>query len=262
MANRIFTNGEEGKILTSVGNRIIKQPYEFGNAFQNRMGLNNYFELSGVSLPTNWCIVTIGYFDTGVEGGVFQAIATSLNLADNLVMRGGLSGINFTSYIGIGYNTTANNNKTIGLRYSYSSQSTVMRWAENTLTIVQTTGTRTEAVRDKIRIGATGAYNANNSTLTYYLPSSWKLNMIAIFDREMSIGELKYFRNNLLYNEFQSTLGLQHLWKLDGVEDIGSLPCLRDKVGTYHMPMMNLPAGTLQQKLDYANTNLFVPFLT
>ena len=34
MANRVLTNGEENKILTSVGNRIIKQPYEFGDSLK------------------------------------------------------------------------------------------------------------------------------------------------------------------------------------------------------------------------------------
>jgi len=50
MSLKVFSN-EEDKILTSMGGRIIKQPYEFGNAFQNRMGLSNYIKISNLSLP-------------------------------------------------------------------------------------------------------------------------------------------------------------------------------------------------------------------
>ena len=261
MVNRIFTNGEEGKILTSVGNRIIKQPYEFGNAFQNRMGLNNYFELDNILLPTNWSIITLGNFPTGEDGGVFQAISTSLNLADNLAMRGGSFGINFTNYIGGGYSVDNRNTSNVALRYSTSSATFVKRWVDVILATTTSAVSRTEAARDKIRVGASGEYHTNNTAIGHYFPTTWKLNLIAIFNRELNNQELLYFRNNLLYNDFQSLEGCVHLWYFNGVEDINSLPCPRDMVGTYHLPMLKLPAGTLQQKLDYANTNLFVPFI-
>ena len=46
---KIYNNGEN-KILFSAGDRIIRQPYEFGNAFQNRMGLNNYIIVDGLNI--------------------------------------------------------------------------------------------------------------------------------------------------------------------------------------------------------------------
>ena len=83
-----------------------------------------------------------------------------------------------------------------------------------------------------------------------------------MFDRELSLQEVLYYKNNYLFNDLQSREGLIHEWLFDKVEDINSLPCTRDLVGTYHLPMMNLPAGSLVEKVNYANANLFVPFLT
>ena len=45
MSVKLYKN-TEGKVLMSVGNKLIKQPYNFGNAFQNRIGLNNQIEFS------------------------------------------------------------------------------------------------------------------------------------------------------------------------------------------------------------------------
>src|SRR5690554_960964 len=41
---KIYNNGEN-KILMSAGDRIIRQPYDFGLSFVNPLGLNNYIEI-------------------------------------------------------------------------------------------------------------------------------------------------------------------------------------------------------------------------
>ena len=55
-----------------------------------------------------------------------------------------------------------------------------------------------------------------------------------------------------------------HYFNLDVAEVINisgtDYPCIRDSIGGKHGKIMNLPAGTAQQKVDYANANLFVSF--
>ena len=62
---KIYNNGEN-KILFSAGDRIIRQPYEFGNAFQNRVGSNNYILVDGLNIPQYYTIIS--WFSSSVRG--------------------------------------------------------------------------------------------------------------------------------------------------------------------------------------------------
>jgi len=112
-------------------------------------------------------------------------------------------------------------------------------------------------VLTKIRIGAYGPYSSTNILF----------NRLIVFNRQLSAGELSYVYGNGLGNDLQSSLGLVIDIRMQQAEVINILgvdtPCVRDFSGNdYHGIIGNLPAGTAQQKVDYANSNLFVPFLT
>lgn len=258
---KIYNNGEN-KILFSAGDRIIRQPYDFGKSFQNQT--NQYFELSNIELPSSWGIATVADYPTDSDGGNFQAIATSINLADNLPIRGGANGITFCQYIdSTGFGPGGGvSNKSLSLRYSHSDPSGFSYFDSINSMKIRTNSARNNAVRDKIRVGASGHYTSNSANISFHLPNTWKLNTILMFDRELELSELLYFQNNLLYSELQTTSGLIHQWKFSGVENIDNVISVRDLVGDWHLPLLNTPAGTLQEQLDWANTALFVPFIS
>ena len=89
-----------------------------------------------------------------------------------------------------------------------------------------------------------------------------KISGLAIYDRAITIDEIIYRNNNKLGNEL---LNLKSLWALyplsdakilntSGVDFVG----IEDISGNNsHAPILNLPSGTLQEQLDYANANLF-----
>lgn len=259
MSTKLFKN-TEGKVLMSVGNKLIKQPYEFGLGFQNRMGLNNYFEATNLNIQKGWSYLIVCKINTvvvGTDNGLLSAISTTLNLSDNIMTRRTqifpniidnivYTTINTIAYNPIYFNTTDNSSFFNG----------------NNLT--STTNIVTNGTRDILRIGVIGAFNGNVIGKASYMGSDSTINKVYVFNRSLSIGEILYFKNNLLYNELQSRDGLMYEYDLskvdiisiDGVDNV----CARELVSGRHAIMYNLPAGTLQQKVDYANANLFVPF--
>lgn len=265
MAQKIYNNGSDGKILMSSAGKVIRQPYEFGNAFQNRVGLNNYFELSGITFPDTYSFLYLCYVvGLNVSNGLCQIISTTGNGADNIEVRSPLASRLLVNI----WDTLPFNDDIVGINanipilYLSSSQSYYSAFQQTTKKIVAITSSRNTSIRDKIRIGATGNVGNNTVPIVNYLNANTKLNRVYMFDRELSLQEILYYGNNYLFSELQAQNGLIHDWKFDHAEDKNDLPCVPDLVGSYHLPIMNLPAGTLEEKLAYANTNLFVPFLT
>lgn len=265
MNNKIFTNGEEGKILTSVGNRIIKQPYEFGTAFKGKspyyidinipnLDYDSFTILNFVKNPTG-----NAYFNEIFLGGVsshslksqsashYWVASSSLNV--NTPAIGSVPGIGLNRF-DMYYISSDKTSKTLrtGSGEVISDIPYVAGGAFDTYVLGK--------VLTKLRIGTYGLYTSTNILF----------NRLIIFNRQLSVGELKYVYGNGLGNDLQSLSGLVIDIRLQQAEVISILgvdtPCVRDFSGNnHHGQIMNLPAGTLQQKLDYANANLFVPFI-
>lgn len=90
-------------------------------------------------------------------------------------------------------------------------------------------------------------------------------NYVTVFNRSISDNEILFMNNNLLGNEPLNLLGNILYLKLNKAEifdfggDIGEAVGVRDYSGSdNHGRIMDLPSGTLQEQLDYANENLFV----
>lgn len=273
---------DEGIVLMSSGGRVIKAAYEFGKAFQNRMGLNNYIEIKGLDLiPTGqfiqWCYVPY-VLDSGnrpmfnyYRGETYRHI-TFLHHAIN------------QGYVGFGAGSPAYGSTVIAAAYNnatspfYLFNSAVYR---NDLSGSARSNYKKETQFSKAfpndanisriwvgagRIGATGGVIP-----TTYAASDSRFNVFAYFNRELPDSEFLYAYGNGNGNEFQTLSGCLILLYCDKAEilDFSALQDGSDmRVGcrdysgyNCHGEIMNLPAGTLQQKCDYANANLFVPFI-
>lgn len=83
------------------------------------------------------------------------------------------------------------------------------------------------------------------------------INDIVIYDRNIADAEVSYFFNNRLGNEELNSLGLISKYKNDSAVIADNSVVLEDYKGAHNIELINLPAGTLQEQLDYANANLF-----
>lgn len=104
-----------------------------------------------------------------------------------------------------------------------------------------------------------GAYHSDRIT------SSGKMNSFLFYKRILSEEEYAYWKNNYLGNEPLLRTDLVFFLKMSAKAEIfdfggvvGQAVGIRDYSGNnYHGRIRNLPAGTLQEQLDYANANLF-----
>lgn len=267
MANRIFTNGEEGKILTSVGNRIIKQPYEFGNGFGNNTSvainggivfdytfntsftLSLWFGRSALGLEHRPIYI---YFSDGNYVAIQwrpDSINASWNVFYNTIVAIGspvtlMTGVSDYNLVVLFYN---------------SIDGTISIWNPVTKYVLGYYNIGAGKIVNRIVLGGTFA----SPSLARYV----RYDNLALFSRLLSIGELNYYYSNKLGNEFQSLNGCEILCPLSNAEIINisgtDQASVRDESGNNRNGyMVNLPAGTPQEKVDYANANLFVPFFT
>jgi len=268
----------EGKVLMSVGNRLIKQPYEFGNAFQNRMGLNNYIQVPNISVNESdgFSILTwiyLSQFPNSTTRDLLFTInddSTSKYYQLRWDSSSGIVREEYVSYLsdyvgGLGY--LYNSNNLVGIKIK-KGEISKRHWETNIRDLISPSE---ENILTKIEISR----NFRNTM---------RQNRFLVFNRFISNEEFTFYRNNKLGNELQSTLGVALDLHNDFAEildfstnnynyadyDPLNLPvgsdfrvCCRDYSGNNrHGEIINLPAGDLTQKLNYANANLFVPFLT
>ena len=273
---KIYNNGED-KILFSAGDRIIKQPYEFGNAFQNRMGLNNYIEISGLNLSmlhtsTIYTTARAGMYDQPVynmQDSNFDNFSAQIETLANNYFKylknhvGANQNIHHLAYkrdgsSGIYHGVVINQNKENAVIHNATPFS------------YQTSEQTYDYPISKIWIGA--FRGTNGATPTHYANSDQKFNGFRFYSRSISEGESKYAYANGLGSDPQLSVGLEINLYCDKAEilDFSALQDGSDmRVGcrdysgnNHHGQIMNLPAGTLQEQLDWANANLFVPFIS
>ena len=274
---KIYNNGEN-KILFSAGDRIIKQPYEFGNAFQNRMGLNNYIEISGLNLSM---LHTSTIYTTARAEMYSQAV---YNMQDSnfdnfsaQIETGG--GNNYFKYLKnhVGDNQDANflarkPNGSSGIYHGVViNQNKENAVIHNAAPFFYQTSLQTyDYLISKIWIGA--CRGTNGATPSRYANSDQKFNGFRFYSRSISEGESLYAYANGLGSDPQLTVGLEinmycnfaEILDFSTLQDGSDMRVgCRDYSGNnHHGEIMNLPAGTLQEQLDWANANLFVPFIS
>lgn len=258
---KIYNNGEN-KILMSAGDRIIRQPYDFGKAFRRISGFNTYMLIENIGLPDDFGYYMIQTNESTENNQLMALINTSLNESDQIWSRGvsikhrlNIADSAFNTQVSLPY---------LGLMYmfSYSDRHDIYT-ARSILTV---SGTRHEGTRDIVRVGTSGHLDYNTVSFNGYMDVSTKINKLVFLDRPLSISEVRFIENNLLYHNPQTRSGIIHEYNFEkaeiltfsGVDHVA----IRDLVGGAHGKIMNLPAGTLQEQLDWANANLFVPFIS
>lgn len=92
--------------------------------------------------------------------------------------------------------------------------------------------------------------------------TAYLINNIFLFDKPLSVEEASYLTNNRLGNDFLSENGLRYNFKLNSAEILNTggsdFVGVRDRISNLHKPITGLPAGTLQEQLEFANQNLFI----
>jgi len=272
---KIYNNGEN-KILMSAGDRIIRQPYEFGNAFQNGAGLNNYIEIQNLGLSSDEYTV-LAWSSVNSNIGAIGAIgcAANITLSTNRHMSLINRGIGANASV-IAPDQNKSNNLIVagnmalmgcvksGTDYNFYVNSSVS----------QILGiTNQSAILDKLIISAILGHTTSSGTaIAAYANPISKNSRVIIFSRAITDSEYRFYYNNKIGSNLQSREGVEVDLLCDYAEilDFSELQDGSDmRVGcrdysgnNHHGEIMNLPAGTLQEQLDWANANLFVPFIS
>lgn len=264
MAQKIYNNGSDGKILMSSAGKVIRQPYEFGNAFQNRMGLNNYIRISSVNIPNT--IYVIYHINRKDIIGTPDIIP--LNITDGVVTLNNYLALNATStfynslrttILNTLYNVNTSTPAPICLTYLSYTRDNTLKYIGVNLTYT-TNNTVPSAI-----LGDIVNFNLNSS-------DRYKIANFKVFNRNLSTSEISYCYNNATFSDLQSTAGIEinipcnyaEILDFSTFQDGSDMRVgCRDYSGNNrHGQIMNLPAGPLSEQLAYANEYLFVPFLT
>ena len=259
---KIYNNGGN-KVLMSAGDRIIRQPYEVAEGFNNDVTPRCWFE-SEEPLPAEWGVIFYVGALSGNDTGIFQAVSAELNLADNLVVRQNLYIPNIIDAVPGTQMVSPNPFSTRAVRYFHSTD---VGWYAflNGSALGFSNTIRTESVRSKIKIGVSGNY-VNNTTANRYYLAGGILHRFIIVDRLLANSEMQYMHANAIFADPQSKQGFlnEYIYTKDtlqivnyqGVDVVG----MTDIIGTRTLKLMGLPAGSLQEQLDWARANLYKPF--
>lgn len=260
MSTKLYKN-TEGKVLMSIGNKLIKQPYEFGVGYQgSRMGLENSIIINKL---IDFDHTIVHWFRNYNSTIAYPLKFTDVSLPNTYIC----SSLNTQFYFSYGNNaspymsSTGNalsltNTNLIGLNVKFSDKGNSKLNTNSSAAPVTYTASNFNSTKfDSLTI--CGKYSASFDTSIH--------SRFTLFNRTVTDNELKYYYNNRIGNEFQTTSGIIIDMLMNKAEVINILgvdqPCIRDYSGNNnHGIIQNLPAGTAQQKVDYANANLFVPF--
>lgn len=99
----------------------------------------------------------------------------------------------------------------------------------------------------------------------YYVNDVCRIALLRLYNRYLTLAERNHNKNNLLGNEPYRTNGLLGEYKFNLAEILNfkdvQNACVRDELGQNHARLINLPAGTLQEKVDYVNNNKMINFI-
>jgi hypothetical protein len=259
---KIYNNGEN-KILLSAGDRIIRQPYEFNIGFNNSLitAPTCYFEGEG-PLPSNWGWIAYigGRAQSYSDVYLMQAIMTSLNLADNFVIRSNSNLPNIYDSVS-GTQTFSFPTTPQSVRYVFSREDGFFVFTRQTLLAYSPTP-RNEADRDRLRIGVSGFYTNNAADISGRLNFAI-LHKIYIINQEYSNSELLYANNNSLLQDLQFKRGIVseyefHPSNLKEITYQGQpVVGMEDVQGNRHLKLVGLPAGTIEEQIEWARANLY-----
>jgi len=268
----LFKNNQDQVLRSSSGN-IMTRPYDFGNAFVNES--DNYIQVNREFSQ---------YLNLYVWLNMLSGEAPRIRIFDSRTVDNNiLAGIvtnQVNGYFLVNKNTFSTTGGTIrvlqrsetlltgGLSYGVNLMEINLRDTGfnngrfNLATKINFLETRQNS--ERIQFFQFGKYNNEYNT-------ACNIGRIMLFDRELSDVEYRYLYNNRLGRDLLSKDGLlldlhnNRAEILDFSEEQDGSDTrvgVRDFSGNnYHGEIMNLPAGTLEEQLSYANVNLFKSFL-
>jgi len=258
----------EGKILRSnqTGD-ILKQNYNFGNGFYKGETTNCYIDFPNLMFNIQNDFSLITWFKSVQSDDAFSFQWLIRDDLDNCFLSSYRVNTNKSLISGDSWNSAFNNSygsNTINDTISTGKTLTAAIKSGSSLTQRSDLKTNfnpsfnfqnTNYTDLYLNVGnATGGLKYNISIIPYFL----------LYSRAISDSEYIYLFNNKLSNPPLSLFASDIYLKNDIAElfdfggTIGQAVGVRDFSGNNnHGRILNLPAGTLQEQLDYANANLF-----
>jgi hypothetical protein len=266
-----YIKNNAGVFLKSA-TKLFKQNYNVGKGFKGTTTIYISTKLRGLSLNQNNFNVEILLNKNSfyANGGLFK-IATSLNRISFQYWN--TSGASYGLYNGAGFKKVITETNCIKkwLTFAFNDNfyankniiySNGIDAVSSSLDDGSTLLSGTIAALEINNIGESYVTSGNRSAAIFY--------EFRLFNRVFNITEILYNSNNGTYNEPFSLLGIEVWYKFDLAEILDFSDALdnsdlrvgvRDFSGNNrHGELINLPAGTLQEKLDYANANLIVTY--
>lgn len=249
---KIYNNGEN-KILFSAGDRIIRQPYEFARGFEKVPNVYLKLDIGGLlNQDEGWTVLSWlnGQQTTGES--CHLCIRTNLYAYRWSVTDSGLSLLrrDTTSLVG-GWNMLKPE--------LYGISTDIMRTG---LRIVD------PGAMGNVNDILIGAYSTTPAGAVVQSNPGGRNDELFIFNRTISEGEYRYIYQNGIGSEAQTQSGLVGRYNFNVAEIIdngsGNAVVIRN-ISTHnnalkHIDYIGLPAGTLQEQLDYANQNTLKVF--
>lgn len=262
----------DGKILRNSGGKTLKQNYNLGMAFRGGNIDNAYGRVNTTSLPAfNSQGFTVQWiFDTNGANG-----------------SGGIVNIESASgWIGTDSASNATGSDFFDLDFSTGD-----RMGDNNVFFDKTSATilfadvgtkkysKASLVSEDIFVAAMLGEVATLIEINALMKASgsggrgnYQYAEFRLYNRIISNNELKYWYNNGLYNSplVMTDLLCWYDFSLAQILDFSALQDGSDmrvgvrNLGTIidaHLELFNLPAGTNEEKRDYANQNLFTSFI-
>jgi|GEM_PF-1584826 len=273
----LFKNNQDQVLRSSSGN-IMTRPYDFGNAFVNQG--DNYIQVNREF--SQYLNLYMWYYDynsvPGAGGNTY--LWEALN-ANSDVISCNYSTVSSGGTFAVGLNNTGTGNSVSKLIQTSSLNQRGFRNGVILIKVILTEGgmnrlrfnyateyVYNQTVENKVELSQIGF---GKVTTNYNRTELIRLNRIMLFNRELSEVEYRYLYNNRLGRDLLSKDGLlldlhnNRAEILDFSEEQDGSDTrvgIRDFSGNnYHGEIMNLPAGTLEEQLSYANVNLFKSFL-
>lgn len=264
--NTVFSN-ETGQVMFGSGGNVYKVPYEFGNGLR-LFNVNCPIVVDNIDLDID--NFTLGYWIRRIDSEATKYLDINYIrlLYDNgyeayISHRTGTDNERFYPRIaGPGYSGSRADGEFEA--YSILDKNSIQIYFPNSITLRDKTSAADNSDATKVeKISLNPYFNVAIED-----PRMNRIyDELIVFDRKISLEEYRHINNNRNGNPPLTNQGLFIYLKLNSAEilSIGGVNKVgvRDYSGNNrHGEIMNLPAGTLQEQLDWANANLFVPFIS
>lgn len=270
-----YVKNSAGVFLKS-GGKLFKQNYNIGKGFRGTSAIYGTTKLRGLSLSTQYSIEVCLNRPTYIQyGGVFKltSISAVLNFnnwdttAQPSFHCGAVSPANQSRRV----NNYLKTWMCFNVNGSFATNSDSLVYA-NSANAVAAFGNNTNypvlnGDLTSLVINSTGYHLSTGASTAR---GNWDFYEFRLFDCLFINSEIVFNANNGTFNDPFSNLALKLWYKFELAEILDFSDALdgsdmrigiRDFSGNNrHLELIGLPAGTTQEKLDYANANLFVTY--